>query len=214
MNRLVVEESSRPELFFLYGVVISAIILVIFFTKIDQLSEFEDIILEFTADELALAAEVSAARVGYTFLPITISRLENPSVSISDGVLSLTYHPGLDSPQQGEGSESRPGFTQSRTLIVHSQDGAVRGERLAAISENRIVRFEPVIDCARDAPNVTIGDPRSAQMVTVIVSSAEVGCDVFARLVDLRGSSSEVQRVIVPRESIERYGVEVVVFAR
>ena len=211
----MVEESSRPELFFLYGVVISAIILVIFFTKISQLSDFEDIILEFTADEIALTAEVSAARSGYTFIPVSIARLENPSASISDGMLVLHYAPEGDPGSCDEaGSEVRPGFSESRSLVVRSHESKVCGERFAIVSQNRAVRIEPMADCSRDASNITIGDPGTAQMVTVIVSSEDTGCDVFDRIVALRGSSNGVQRVVVPRESIERYGVEVVVFAR
>ncbi len=211
------DEASRPELFFLYGVIISVIILMIFFTSIRKLSDFEDIMLEFTADEIALTTEAIAARHGYTFLPIRIERLTDPTLSISEeGILRLSYDPLKTEGEGLEGSdETRPDFSESRRLVVRTEPSSVSGASIALISQERVVRIDRLASCQNvESNNVTIGDIQAAQMVTVIVSDPSRGCVEFERIVERRGSEGSVQRVIVRSEDMDAYGAEVVIFAR
>lgn len=199
-------ESSRPELFFIYGIVVSAIVLTIFITKVTQLSNMDDIIGDYYANELSLVVDVASARSGYVRIPYSIARLETPALSLNDRVLGLFYGPGSSEPQ--EKRDVLPFVTPSRS---DSSDGAI-------VSVDRVVRLEEKAECSdSERSSLVIGDTVEANIVTIIVNDPSHGCLEFERILAERieantdnSGSPNVQRVIVER-TLPR---EVVILAR
>ena len=198
--------SSRPELFFIYGLIVSVLVIVIFFGKIEQLSSMDDIIAEYYANDLSLVVDVSSARSGYMRIPFTIARLSDPNVTIKGGHLNLSYVSG----------EHNVVFSEARRVLPEG-DGSVKSDSGVFVTTDHAVEVRETEQCIDEArTNRTLGSPLEADFVTVIVSDPRYGCVELERIargregiVDPEGFSN-VQRVIVSRA----LDAEVVIFAR
>lgn len=196
--------SSRPELFFIYGIVISVLVIVMFFSKIEQLSSMDDIIADYYANEFALIVDVSASRSGYLRIPFTIARLNDTNVTLSDHQLNLSYVSG----------RYQAGFSEIRRVLPRVT-GSLRNDTGAFVASDHEVSVKGIEECVGEARhNLTIGYPLESDFVTIIVSDPSHGCVEFERIVAARSSDPDgfpsVQRVVVERS----LDAEVVIFAR
>lgn len=210
-------DTSRPELFLIYGIIVSVLVLVIFFTKINQLFNFQNIIEDYYANELALTANAVSARSGYTSIGYEVNGLNAPTVSIDGENITLTSKgsPGSGTTVNGAFVRSRyltaPAVTQSATSatsFVFVYDGKLSVSPGAACPS--VASQAP----ASDAAFVGIA-PKSASSILIATSDPALGCDLF----DTYSSDypkTLVQRVIVPASALASYanGKKVVVFAR
>jgi hypothetical protein len=206
-------ESSRDELFFIYGIIVSVIILVIFFTNVERLSDFDDVKAEVAADDLMLTIDAAGVRAGSTYVPFEVTNLDGPNATIRHGELSFSYLGSLEDGHQVQNA----GFTETRSLLVRTDPDAsypARVHQAAVRSEEGLVSIVEQEPCSREASRVeTIGDPISAYSVTVMSSDVSVGCVEFEEIRSLRSgeAATRVQRVIVPADAISS---EVVILAR
>jgi hypothetical protein len=195
-------DASRPELFFIYGIIVSAIVIVMFVTKVNELSQLDDIIVDYYANELSVVVEITSARSGYARLPFEIVRLENPRLNLTERTLGIGY---------GELSEAP---REKRDVLPNLIESQVIASEAAFIARDHQVEVVPIATCDyQQRDNLTFGNPLEARLVTIIVSDPSAGCVEFERIVQQRsvsGFGSSVQRVIVERELPE----EVVILAR
>ena len=195
------DETTRPELFFVYGLIVSVIVIFLFMSKLNQLSSMDDIIADYFIDELSLTIDAIAARSGYTRVPFEVYYLSDPRIAFDESV-HLTYASGDDPPQP---------YTVSRKVIAQV-DPLVPSLFLngSIIARDHFVVLDNSTVCGAPTAAVReIGDPTAARTITVIAPDPSIGCDVFEDAVRDADPSTLVQRVVIPGS-----GSEVIVLAR
>lgn len=192
---------TRPELFFMYGIVISALVVVLFFTKINQLAHLEDTVAEYYANELALVIDALSMREGYTRIPFSIQYLENPRVSLDEHSVLLNYVVSGDGSGGGSHSERVLASVRTEEPVTFEQGYVVARDREVWV-ENTTCTGAPLAGV-----NTTYGDALRARLVTVIVNDPCMGIVEFDRL---ESEERIVQRVVVDGD----LDSEVVILAR
>lgn len=215
-------ETSRDELFLIYGIIICVLILVIFFTKINQLFDFQNLIQDYAANELALTADAVGSRSGYTSIGYSVRNLNQPTVAFENGNITLK-----SKAKTGAHSTSNATFKRSRSLFVPAADTKtpVDAEKFRFVNDpapgsSPKLSLEGGANCppagAPASDPAFVGVPLDkASSILIATSDPKLGCDLYATYAAKDPAYDLVQRVIVPQSALEPYSKkQVVVFAR